>query len=309
VKHQKRNDHFPSEAVSPSDSEVSKQKKTPKRESSESTSKKKAKMKMPETHRKGSMILLRGLIGVCIALAVFFISWLLLLFVSIEQIVIPENSFYTLDEICDAAELKVGGRMYLRSDSSIRDALMERYPMLTDVEIDRDLNGVMKVTPIETEYDFYIKVSGNYYLLSRKEYTVLYECSEPSRLSARGCYEISLPDVRVAFLGQALEFGTEGSNGYVNMLLRTIEKSFLAGRITGIRAAEQFNVSIIVDGKYSVLLGSVTDLQTKLNYLERMMRSDVSEVFTSGSDVEVNLTDISAPTARTVDKINTNISE
>ena len=49
--------------------------------------------------------------------------------------------------------------------------------------------------------------------------------------------------------------------------------------------SKQFNVSIIVDGKYNVLLGSVTDIQKKLNYLERMMKSDVSEVFTSGSDI------------------------
>ena len=264
---------------------------------------------MPEKHRKGSHVLLRGLIAACIALAVFFISWLLLLIVSIEEIVIPDGSFYTYEEICEAADLKIGGRMYLKSNASIRDSLMEQFPMLDDVKIDRDLNGVLKITPVETDYDFYIKVSGNYYLLSRKDYKVLYECEEPSRLTARGCYEISLPDVRVAFLGKPLEFGSEGNNGYVNMLLRTLENSFLKGRITGIRAAEQFNVSIIVDGKYNVLLGSVTDIQVKLNYLERMMNSDVSEVFTSGSDAEVNLTDLTAPAARMVEKINTTISE
>ena len=53
----------------------------------------------------------------------------------------------------------------------------------------------------------------------------------------------------------------------------------------------------------------MTDIQKKLNYLERMMKSDVSEVFTSGSDAEVNLTDLTAPTARMVEKINTAISE
>lgn len=305
---QKQNSRFPSEANASLNEETVKE-KSPSDTSENLKKKKKERVPMPARHRKGSIILLRGLIAVLIALAVFFVSWLLLLIVSIEEIVIPEGSFYTYEEICEAADLRVGGRMYLRSSAQIRDTLMEKLPMLDDVRIDRDLRGVLRITPVETEYDFYIKVSGNYYLLSRRDYKVLYECEEPSRLTERGCYEISLPEVRVAFLGKPLEFGKEGNNGYVNMLIRTLEGSFLKGRVTGIRAAEQFNVSIIVDGKYNVLLGSVTDIQKKLNYLERMMKSDVSEVFTSGSDAEVNLTDLSAPTARMVEKINTAISE
>ena len=196
--------------------------------------------------------------------------------------------------------------MYGFSGARVRKALKKEYLLLENVKLKRSLGGTLTIIPVEVESDFFVNVSGSYYLLSRDDYRVLMETDDRERLTEHGFYEISLPEVRVAFIGRPLDFGTEGKTEYLATLLKTLDSSFLEGRITGIRASSRFNLSFIVDGKYDVMIGNVTDLDKKLETLERLMQK---EVFASGSDVEVNLTDLSAPTTRAVDQINTEVAE
>lgn len=261
-----------------------------------------------QAHRRGSVILLRILTAVGGALALIAVIRLLLLFVPIKEIVVPEDSFYTAEELCETAELSLGKRLFGFSKSRVKNALTEEYPLLSDVKIKRTLGGTLTVIPEEHAADFYVNVSGTYCVLARADFRVLIETDDRERLAQHGLYEISLPDVRVAFLGEPLEFGEEKSNMYIETLLEALDASELSERITGIRAAERFDLSVIVDGKYDITLGSVSELERKLDYFIYMETSGATGIFESGSHAEVDLSDLTSPTIRAVDEIDATVS-
>lgn len=251
-------------------------------------------------------MLLRVLIVLGALLLLIATVRLLLLLVPIEEIVLGGESFYTMEELCTAAGLKTGDRMFGFSAGKLKERLCDVYPLLSDVTFHRSFNGTLKIVPHEVESSFYLRVSGSYYLLSRDELRVLEECNDPERFLAYGCYEISLPDVRVAFIGELLVFGENGKTGYLTTLLDTLEASFLQDRITGVRASEQFALSVLVDGKYDITLGSVSGLERKLENLLFVLDELLPD---PESCAEIDLTDLSAPSVRKVDAIDTSVGE
>ena len=238
---------------------------------------------------------------------------MLLLLIPIASITVSyeegTTGYYSAEEIFAEMEYEVGGRLYGDSASEMEEAILTTFPMFSQVSVKRTLGGKLFLTIAERECDFYVNVSGTFYALGRDDYRVLVGTEDRERFTEYGLYEISLPDVRVAFLGKPLEFGEKGQELYLSVLFDGIDRSAFAERITGIRAAERYNISFIIDGKYDVTIGSVSDLDRKLTSLSNMMNSEVSQVFRSGKDAVVNISDLKAPTARTVEKIDTTIAK
>lgn len=260
-------------------------------------------------HRRGSVILLRILIVLAAAVALAVVVRLLLLLVPIRSIVILDESYYTNEEILDAIGIEEGDRMFGFSSAKAEKRIRKECTLLSDARFDRAFNGTLTVSVKEKESDFYVNVSGTYCLLGREDLRVLVQSDTPDRFLEYGFYEISLPNVRVAFLGDKLEYGSEKENGYVSILLDALDASPLKDRITGIRAAERFHLSVIIDGKYDVTLGDVKDIQDKLDYFSVMEQSDKTEIFRSGGNAEIDLSVLSAPTVRAVDAIDQTISK
>lgn len=250
------------------------------------------------------MILLRVLIAVGALIGAFLLVRLLLLFVPIKEITVAGDSYYTAEELSDAAGLSEGGRMYGFSVSRAKKAMKKDHPLLEGVKIKRSLSGKLTLIPTEVHSTFFVEVSESYYLLSREEFRVLLETEDRDRLTAYGYYEISLPDVRVAFIGELLEFGKEGKTGYLTTLLDALDASYLNGRITGIRASSQFDLSIIVDGKYDIYLKEIEELDRKLATLEWLIEEPA---FAGDAQVEVNISNVAAPSIRVVDAIDQEI--
>lgn len=255
-------------------------------------------------HRRESVILLRVLFIAGAAFGAALVVWLLLLLVPIREITVSGESYYTAEELSEALGVEEGGRMYgFRKHRAVK-ALREELPLLRDVKVKRSLKGTLTLVPKETTASFFVKVSGNYYLLSREDFRVLLEAEDKERLTAYGYYEISLPDVRVAFIGELLEFGKEGRTGYITTLLDKLDASYLYGRITGIRASSQFDLSIIVDGKYNIYLKEIEELDRKLATLEWLIEEPA---FQGDAQVEVNISDVARPSIRVVDAIDSEI--
>ena len=259
-------------------------------------------------HRRGSVILLRVFISLGAVFGAFLVIRLLLLLVPIKEITASGGTYYTVEELCDAAGLESGDRMFGFSRSRAEKKLLSECGLLSDVRFKRTLGGALTIVTEEKESDFYVNVSGTYCLLSRESFCVLLQSEGTDRFAENGFYEISLPDVRVAFLGDKLEYGNEKENEYVSILLDALDSSALSGRVTGIRAAERFDLSVIIDGKYDVSLGSVKDIRDKLDYFTVMENSDETDIFSSGSCAEIDLSVLSAPTVRAVDAIDDKIS-
>ena len=260
-------------------------------------------------HRRGSVILLRISFVLAAVFALAVIVRLLLLLVPIREIVISDGSYYTNEEILEAVGIETGERMFGFSRRKAEKRILNACTLLSDVQLDRALDGTLTVSVKEKLSNFFVNVSGTYCLLGREDFRVLVQSDTPDRFLEYGFYEISLPKVRVAFLSDRLEYGREGENEYVSILLDALDASLLKDRITGIRAAERFHLSVIIDGKYDVTLGDVKDIKDKLDYFSVMEQSEETEIFRSGSDAEINLSVLSAPTVRAVDSIDQTISK
>lgn len=255
-------------------------------------------------HRKGSVILLCALLLIALVLTVSLIVRLALLLVPVREMTMEGTSFYSMEEIAAAAGIETGDRMYGFFTGAKERAVKAKLPILKNVTIKRSLSGTLTWIVEEHASEFYVEVAGNYYILSREEYRVLAECDSKERPEAYGLYEISLPAVRVAFLGEILDFGEEGRTGYLKTLLDTLRESGLYERIDGIRASDPYRIDVILDGQLEISLGSVSDLSLKLENLSRMM---ASEHFPKDTPLVIDLTVLTAPSFQRVDAIDDKI--
>ena len=256
-------------------------------------------------HHRGSHILLYATGAIALGLLLYLIVRLALLIIPVREIAVTESDFFTAEEMIEAVGIGEGDRMFGFSVKEKEEHVLSKYPLLKSLRIRRSLSGKLTISAEEKDCKCYVKVSGCYYVLGWENFTVLLESDSDERLKEYGLYEISLPSVRTAFLGEALEFGKAGEGEYVGDLLETLESSFLKGRITGIRASSAYRISVIVDGKYDVVLGGMSDLERKLERLEIMMQS---ELFLGDAHVEVDLSVLSAPVAKRVERIDDKIS-
>ena len=188
-------------------------------------------------HHKGSHALLYVTAAFVCLFALYWIVRLALLVVPIREFHVAQSGFYTEEEVISALGLEEGSRMFGFSLKDKEASVLSRYPLLARIEMDRGLGGRLTIRVEEKTAECFVKVSGYYYVLGKKDFRVLLESETADRLKEYGLYEISLPSVRTAFIGEPLEFGAEGEDDYVHTLLETVGNSFLHGRITGIRAS------------------------------------------------------------------------
>ncbi len=206
----------------------------------------------------------------------------------ITDIEVEGGEIYTEEEIVSSSGITLGTKLFspwLDLDAA-KTSIFESCPYIGEVTFEKSIPGTLKITVTESEALFVSEVYGEYALLSEDLHVLDIRKDCPD-----GYIKLILPDVKSAIEGYEIEF-VDDIFEVVSKIAAAASDESICDMITKIDASDRFNISIIYDGRYNLLVGSVTDIELKLRIALEMMEDDV---FTDDSRGTIYLDDVNKP--------------
>ena len=222
-----------------------------------------------------------------------------------------EVTMFNEGEIIEAAEIKEGDSIFLRSARDIKRSIRENLPLADSIKVTKTLSGTVKIRVTFNEVKYYTKIDGKYYAID-KDLRVLASSESGTKYSAYGAVSVRIPEVRPLEIGERIFFydtvdetDTEGEllyevvdekyYAYVSDFLETLEESGFLEQANALLLDEKYDVTLIYANKYKVRFGSIANLDAKLRVLFGILEEGSTQY---ADKVEIDLSNPSAAIAR-----------
>ena len=251
--------------------------------------------KMQNADKKKTVrIVLTVLMCIC-ALVTLFIF--IRSFLPVTRFELSGVTQYDKAEIIGYSGIKKGDRLYSIDLRSVEMTLLENCAYIEDVEVEREFPNKIVFRIIEKTPHWYIDIAGDYYSLDSNFY-VIEEAKTKDKFVNLNVPELILPNLRQLICGELPDFGADETEiKKVLELVVAVQSTKFKTRITLVDIESRFDVNIVVDGKYKVYMGDISNISEKLLAIEKILKSGDLDNF-AGAEI-----DASMPQTITVDPI------
>lgn len=219
--------------------------------------------------------------GLCIGLAVLL--YLLSAFVffkveSVEVIGIPDengenlpgSSYYSSDEIVRVSGVNIGDSLVLVSKYSTKESIEKLLPYIGNVKVQRKYPSTLRLVVEDTSAVYALDAGGGYTLLN-EEYKVL-GTMEKIPSGAAKVVGISMVNNEV---GTIAEFSDEAYKTRLDTIKDACTDAGISD-ITKIDIENIANVSITINGRFTLILGTLIQLEEKLSMAFNTMEAELA---------------------------------
>ena len=199
---------------------------------------------------------------------------------------------YDKSEILSMSGIEKGMRMREIKTSKVEQTLLESCPKIEEVTVKKKFPNKIVFRIVEKSPAWYIEVSGNYYALA-SDMMVIEETVNRQKYIDQGVPELVLPSLRTLILGQIPDFGDLEDKNRTDVvksleLISAIKSTNFKSRITLVDVESRFDVNIVVDGKYKVYMGDVSNVEEKLKAVEKILKSDELKGY-AGAEIDASI--------------------
>lgn len=230
-------------------------------------------------HKRSSVNALIGFVLVVVA-AIFVMSVLF----RVHDIIVEGNEHYTDEEIIKAIDIEDGDNLFFYDRIAAVSRALAKLPYIEEVSITRSLPDKITITVTESKAMAYIVVGD-------EDWTIDYGCKVLGK-AADGEQAMLIPVVGfnpgTLLIGEQLTTD-DGSTAPVDFLaevLYQIKERGLTANVTRIDFSDLNAVKFSYGGKYTVILGSYSDIEYKFG-----MFVAVTEKLKAGDVGIINLSD------------------
>lgn len=218
--------------------------------------------KMPRGHRRSSKIILAaGALG-ALTVAVSIVVAIILLFFPVVEIEVEGDSRYSYSEVIEASGIKSGARLYYLNESKAEKRILEKLPYLERASVNSYFPNRVKIVidqfdDIYTTYheDGFCHINGDFEVLdivsdiedSYKNFSGIFiKLEKPISNDVGTVYEGEDKDRAIELINYLKEYGFYQSLNLVDV-------------------KHKYEVSFIAEKKYRFILGSMTDIEEKID--------------------------------------------
>ena len=218
--------------------------------------------------------------GLCIGLAVLL--YMLSAFVffkvgSVEVIgtpdadgnALPGSSYYSSEEIVRVSGVETGDSLVLVSKKNTKESIEKLLPYIGNVKVQRRYPSTLRLVVEDTSAVYALDAGGGYTILD-DEYKVL-GVTEKIPLGAAKIVGISMVN---AEMGTIAEFTDEAYKSRLDTIREKCENAGITD-ITKIHIENIANVSITIDGRFTCILGTLTQLEEKLSMAAKTIEAEL----------------------------------
>ncbi len=218
----------------------------------------------------------------------FFLAFLLLamvaalcvfLFFRMKEVKIHGNDRYSADEILSVCGFSEETNLFAIDFDDVEAKILSNYPYIRDVSFKRVLPSTLVITVNEDAPKYCAEIHGDWFLLtddlrviSRHDY---YE--DISVLSLPVTY-LLLPEVDYAVAGELITFSHASAYRYLTEFLQKLSAHPFYKTVDCIDARDRYHIELYAgDGHYLIRLGNAESLETKLNFVEAVLKDPTFE--------------------------------
>lgn len=202
------------------------------------------------------LIIMLLCVGVTLSLTVFF---------PIEDLSASGSAVYTSEQILKASGVKKGDNLFSTSRSQTEARLKEKLPYIDGVVFERALPGTLKITVTDAEEYACLCVGGRYYTVSQSGWVLKENSETPENLFSVFGLKVECK------VGSAVVVEAEDDSELVERIVTALKQSKL--NINFVDITENVSLSIKVEGRFEVNLGTANNIEEKVKHLAAMIES------------------------------------
>ena len=207
-------------------------------------------------------IVLLIFIGIVLCLTVFF---------PIKNLVINGSKIYTTKELIKASTVKIGDNLFTASAGEIEASLKNKLPFVDSIKLERKLPDTLKIT-VKDDYEFACYNSEDkYYMVSEKDW-VLSETDAPHDT----VFTVFGAKVKCE-VGNQIEFESQEQKEILETIINASNSNNVV--INEIDISDELKISLKVDGRFNVNLGTSNNIEEKIRHLSGMVANIEKEKF------------------------------
>lgn len=234
-------------------------------------SRRKRTKKQARNNRLRLLAILLAAVGVILSLFVFF---------KINTVEVRGTSRYTDEEIRAAVGLSAGDSL-LRFVSSSRERLAEqKLPYLESVNLKRALPDRLIIEVTQVAHTAVVDCGGSYAVVSYAGKLLEYTAHRPA-----GTLLLGVPALTEEQPGSLLTKGTELENALA--VAAAFEEAGLGDALLLVDAADLLELKAVYDGRVLVTIGTVSNLDYKLDMLKEIVLNREAKSFCGVIDLSI----------------------
>ena len=223
----------------------------------------------------------------CVA-AVFTLFIYIRSFLPVTRFELSGVTQYDRAEIIGNSGIKSGDKLYSIDVKEVERILLDSCPYLEAVEVEREFPNKIVFRVIEKIPNWYLEVSGDYYSLDTN-FLVIEETKNKEKFVQMGVPKLILPNLRSLVCGELPDFAeNETELRKALELVSAIQKTTLKSRMTLVDMESRFDVNIVVDGKYYIYMGDVSNIEEKIAAIEKILKSGELDKY-AGAEIDASI--------------------
>lgn len=194
-------------------------------------------------------------VGAVLCLTVFF---------PIEKVVIKGSKIYSVEEIFENSNIENGDNLFTVNRSKTEERLKSKLPYIDSVTFKRELPGTLNITVKDaTEFAVY-EVKEQYYTVSKSGWVMKKSSEKPENLICIKGNKI------VCKVGAQIVYEDTTQEELIGTILKSLENSKINADF--IDTTGKINITLRVEGRFTVDLGNNIFLEEKIKHLAGMIK-------------------------------------
>ena len=193
-----------------------------------------------------------------------FLAVCFFLFFRISEIRLVGNEIYTEEQILEQLPFSVGENLFSFRAAETESNLRKALPFIGAVEIKRSLPSVVIVEVGERHMELSLAVGNEAYLLSG-DLQVLERIGGGDITD--GVTQLKTGIVERCIVGEKISFRDARTASDLEELYRCLSANEMMGQIRSIDMTSRFDITIDYDGRFSVYLADIENMDIKIRFL------------------------------------------
>ncbi len=217
-------------------------------------------------------------------------------FMKVRSFQVVGISRYEAEELIGASGVKLGDRLYAVDEKAVEERMIQSCPYLESVRVEQKLPNKLRIIVTEKTPRWYLEIAGSKYALDN-DLVVLTQT-----VKTDGMTKLILPDVKSALYGELPTFGDSETTVRKTLeVISAVRESSFRSRLTEVDLSSRWDIRLVVDGRFFVSMGDMTDLEAKLRAVEEILKSD-RLAGSAGGEIDVSVPDNIAVRPGSVEK-------
>ncbi len=198
--------------------------------------------------------------------------------VKVRHFDVEGNRRYDAEELIAACGIQPNARLYSLDDRELEQTLLRECPFLKTVEVQKKFPNRLSISVTERRAPWFVQVSGAKYALD-EDLVVIDEVRHTDGMTL-----LVLPHVKQVISGSVPKFAESETELRKTLeVIAALRATSFHTRLTEVDLTSRWNIRLVVDGKFTVEMGDMSNFSAKLEIVRDALKSEKLKDAESGT--------------------------